>query len=119
MHWTRCVPILPASVLQTGHRLLSQVQTTPQQASSSSSLTRHHVVCATQASIISIAKRSTIGTSTHVAIDCEDVEVPWHAVETAEEVVEELASSSAEGLSQAEAARRCVCCWHRLRQHMA
>lgn len=37
----------------------------------------------------------------------QDSEVPWHAVETAAEVVEELVSSTTQGLSQAEAARRC------------
>jgi hypothetical protein len=46
--------------------------------------------------------------------DSEEEEVPWHAVETAEEVVDELVSSTTHGLTAAEAARRCVA---RISQH--
>lgn len=73
-----------------------------------------------QASIISIAKRSAhyVPSSTsadgHTVVtimDGDDVEVPWHAVETAEEVVEELVSSTTHGLTQPEADRRWVAGW--------
>lgn len=76
-----------------------------------------------QASIISIAKRSTqyvpasSSTDAHTVVtigSSEEVEVPWHAVETAEEVVEELVSSTKLGLTQAEADRR----WGNLQQQL-
>jgi hypothetical protein len=90
-------------------------------------LPAHPLNLYTQASIISIAKRSALyasstgGTSTggdaHTVLvqlspggtaTCDDDEVPWHAVDSAEEVVEELASSAKRGLTKADAARRCV-----------
>jgi hypothetical protein len=36
----------------------------------------------------------------------DDEEVPWHAIDTPEEVVEELVSTITQGLTQSEAARR-------------
>ena len=76
----------------------------------------HALHYALQASIISIAKRSAVVASSsadgHTVVTitdgADDEEVPWHAVETAEEVVEELVSSSTAGLTAAEAARRLV-----------
>lgn len=75
-----------------------------------------HMLLLVQASIISIAKRSTqyvpasSSTDAHTVVtigdSAEDFEVPWHAVETAEEVVDELVSSTTNGLTQAEADRR-------------
>ncbi|KAF8067390.1 ctpF [Scenedesmus sp. PABB004] len=61
-----------------------------------------------KASIISLAKRSQLAASVDgaVAIDADGDEIPWHAVDTAAEVVADLASDAERGLSGAEAARR-------------
>uniref|UniRef100_A0A383V2S6 Cation-transporting P-type ATPase N-terminal domain-containing protein n=1 Tax=Tetradesmus obliquus TaxID=3088 RepID=A0A383V2S6_TETOB len=60
-------------------------------------------------SIVSIAKNSTLGSASadgHVSVNIEADEVPWHAITDAEEVVQELASNSTDGLSIKEAERR-------------
>lgn len=53
-----------------------------------------------KASIISLAKR------THTQQPQESDELPWHAIQTGEEVAAELGTSAENGLSTAEAERR-------------